>query len=328
MSNDEHMDETLLKIAFQEIHSAQRVLIISHIRPDGDAVGSLIGLGLTLQNLNKEVQMVLSDGIPAIFRHLPGSDQIKKQATGDFDLTLVVDCSDMARTGEVLIGKPVPDVNLDHHPTNTKFARHNLIDETAVATAEMLAVYLPQFGFPISSQVAEALLFGMITDTLGFRTNNMTPKAMKIAANLMEAGGDLPGLYQKGLLNRSYIAARYWGTGLSNLERDGRIIWASFSLADRRSVGYPGRDDADLINFLSTIDETDVVIMFVEQGDGLVKVSWRSQPAYDVSQIALSFNGGGHAAAAGASIKGDLKSIQANVIATTKTMLGIMGGST
>jgi phosphoesterase RecJ-like protein len=324
MSNDEHMDETLLKVTFQEIRSAQRVLVISHIRPDGDAVGSLIGLGLSLQNLNIEVQMVLSDGIPAIFRHLPSSDQIQKQATGDFDLTLVVDCSDLARTGEVLIGKPVPDVNLDHHPTNTNFARHNLIDKTAVATAEMLAEYLPQFGFPISSQVAEALLFGMITDTLGFRTNNMTPKAMKTAAKLMEAGGDLPGLYQKGLLNRSFKAARYWGTGLSNLERDGRIIWASFSLEDRRSAGYPGRDDADLINFLSTIDETDVVIMFVEQGHGLVKVSWRSQPAYDVSQIALSFNGGGHAAAAGASIKGDLKSIQANVIATTKTMLGIM----
>jgi phosphoesterase RecJ-like protein len=316
------MDETLLKGAFQEIRSAQCVLVISHIRPDGDAVGSLIGLGLSLQDLNKEVQMVLSDGIPSIFRHLPGRDQIQKHATGDFDMTLVVDCSDRTRIGEALLGKPVPDVNLDHHPTNTKFARYNLVDKTAVATAEMLAEYLPKFGFPITSQVAEALLFGMITDTLGFRTNNMTPKAMKIAAKLMEAGGDLPALYQKGLLKRSFEAARYWGVGLSNLTRDGRIIWASLSLEDRRSIGYPGRDDADLINFLSTIDETDVVIMFVEQGNSLVKVSWRSQPAYDVSQVALYFDGGGHSAAAGASIKGDLQSIQANVIATTKTMLG------
>jgi phosphoesterase RecJ-like protein len=316
------MDETLLKGAFQEIRSAQRVLVVSHIRPDGDAVGSLIGLGLSLQDLNKEVQMVLSDGIPVIFRHLPGSDQIQKHAAGDFDMTLVVDCSDRTRIGEALLGNPIPDVNLDHHPTNTKFARYNLVDKTAVATAEMLAEYLPKFGFPITSQVAEALLFGMITDTLGFRTNNMTPKAMKIAAKLMEAGGDLPALYQKGLLKRSFEAACYWGVGLSNLARDGRIIWASLSLEDRRSIGYPGRDDADLINFLSTIDETDVVIMFVEQGESLVKVSWRSQPAYDVSQVALYFDGGGHSAAAGASIKGDLKSIQANVIATTKTMLG------
>jgi len=328
MSDAQYMDETLLKGTFQEIRSAQRILVISHIRPDGDAVGSLIGLGLSLQDLDKEVQMVLSDGIPGIFRHLPGSDQIQKQAIGNFDLTMVVDCSDLTRIGDVLTGKPVPDVNLDHHPTNTKFARYNLVDDTAVATAEMLAEYLPKFGFPISNQVAEALLFGMITDTLGFRTNNMTPKAMKIAAKLMEAGGNLPELYQRGLLTRSFEGARYWGVGLSNLERDGRIIWTSLSLDDRRSVGYPGRDDADLINFLSTIDEIDVVIIFVEQGDGHVKVSWRSQPVYDVSQVASIFDGGGHSAAAGATIKGDLKNIQENVITTTKTMLGLMKDST
>jgi len=318
------MDETLLDGAFHELHSAQRVLVISHIRPDGDAVGSLIGLGLSLKELNKEVQMVLSDGMPVIFRHLPGSDQIRKQVTGDFDMIIVVDCSDLKRTGDALIDQPLPDMNLDHHPTNSGFARYNLVNESAVATAEMLAEYLPRYGFPISSQVANALLFGMITDTIGFRTNNVTPKAMKLAAKLMEAGGDLPGLYQRGLLNRKFEAARYWGAGLSNLERDGRIVWASLSLEDRRSVRYPGRDDADLISFLSTIEDFDVVIMFVEQGNGEIKVSWRSQPAYDISLVAMHFGGGGHAAAAGASIKGDLKDIQANVIAQTKTMLGII----
>ena len=318
------MDESLLHGAFDELLSAQRVLVISHIRPDGDAVGSLIGLGLSLQSLNKEVQMVSTDGIPVIFRHLAGSDQVRKQATDEFDKIVVVDCSDLKRTGDALIDKPIPDMNLDHHPTNTRFAKYNIVDETAVATAEMLAEYLPKFGIPISKQVANALLFGMITDTLGFRTFNMTSKALKISAQLMEAGGDLPRLYQRGLLNRTFEAARYWGAGLSKLERDGKIIWASLSLDDRRSVRYPGRDDADLINFLSGINETDVVIMFVEQGNGEVKVSWRSQPAYDVSQVAMHFDGGGHAAAAGASVKGDLKEIQDHVIAQTKTILGLV----
>jgi phosphoesterase RecJ-like protein len=318
------MDETLLNDAFQELHSAQRVLVISHIRPDGDAVGSLLGLGLSLQALNKEVQLVLSDGIPVIFRHLPGSEQVQKQANGEFDMIVVVDCSDMKRTGDALINQPLPDINLDHHPTNTDFGKYNLVDSNAVATAEMLSEYLPRFGFPITTKVANALLFGMITDTLGFRTFNMTPKALELSARLMEAGGDLPGLYQRGLLNRTYEAARYWGVGLSNLEREGRIIWASLSMEDRRTVKYPGRDDADLISFLSTIEDTDVAIMFVEQGNGNVKVSWRSQPAYDVSQVAMHFDGGGHAAAAGASVKGDLKEIQDNVIAQTKTMLSLM----
>ncbi len=321
VSNNCSMDETLLKDAIQEIRLAQRILVITHIRPDGDAVGSLIGLGLSLESLNKEIQMVSPDGVPAIFRHLPGSDQVRKKGEGIFDMILVVDCSDLSRTGDALIGRPTPDVNLDHHPTNTNFARYNLVDKSAVATAEILGEYLPKFGFPVTNHVAEALLFGMITDTLGFRTTNMTPKALRISAALMEVGGDLPALYQKGLLERSFEAARYWGAGLSNLEREGKIIWATLTLEDRRLVGYQGRDDADLINLLSTINEADVVIMFIEQEDGFVKVSWRSQPAYDVSQVALSFNGGGHAAAAGANIKGDLRNIQADVITRTKTIL-------
>jgi phosphoesterase RecJ-like protein len=323
MNNAAQIDASLLKKVFHELRLAQRVLIISHIRPDGDAVGSLIGLGLSLHNLGKDVQMVISDGCPEIFRHLPGSDQVKKKAEGEFDMTLVVDCSDRSRAGDALNGVSLPEVNIDHHPTNTDFARYNLIDVSAVATAEMLGQYLPEFGFPIPKQVADALLFGMITDTLGFRTNNMTPRAMKTAAMLMEAGGDLPGLYKKGLLNRSYAAARYWGAGLTNLERDGRIIWASLSLQDRSAVSYPGRDDADLINFLSTIDAIDVVMMFIEQEKGQVKVSWRAAPTYDVSQVAMQFGGGGHKAAAGASIEGGLKEVQSKVINTTKLILEI-----
>ena len=265
--------------------------------------------------------MVLSDGMPKIFRHLPGSDKVKNRPSGSFDMTLVLDCSDIERTGNSLSDSPIPDVNLDHHPTNTGFARYNLIDEKAVATSEILAEYLPKYGFPISKQVADALLFGMITDTLGFRTNNMTPKALQLAAQLMEIGGDLPRLYQRGLLSRSFEAALYWGAGLSGLKRDGRLLWATLALEDRQAVGYPGNDDADLISLLSTIEGADVAIMFVEQGNGHVKVSWRSQPQYDVSQVALNFGGGGHAAAAGASIKGDLNEIQVNVLALTKSIL-------
>lgn len=323
MNNANQFDESLLEKVFHELGLAQRVLVISHIRPDGDAVGSLIGLGLSLQDCGKDVHMVLSDGLPEIFRHLPGSDQVYKKADGEFEMIVVVDCSDRGRAGDALNGIPLPEVNIDHHPTNTGFGKYNLIDDSAVATAEMLGQYLPEFGFPISKQVADALLFGMITDTLGFRTNNMTPRAMKTAAMLMEAGGDLPGLYQRGLLNRSYAAARYWGAGLSSLERDGRIIWATLSLEERSAAHYPGRDDADLINFLSTIDEIDVVVVFIEQHKGQVKVSWRATPAYDISQVAMQFGGGGHKAASGATIEGDLKEVQSKVISTTKVILGI-----
>jgi phosphoesterase RecJ-like protein len=317
------MDENILQTVFREVRSAQRFLIASHIRPDGDAVGSLIGLGLSLLNIGKDVQMVLSDGVPAIFRHLEGSELVKKKSTGDFDMTLVVDCSDLNRAGNAINNNLIPDLNLDHHPTNTNFAKYNLVDETAVATSEMLTEILPRFGFPFSKDVADALLFGMITDTLGFRTYNMTPKALRLAAELMEVGGNLPHLYQLGLLNRTFTAARYWGAGLSKIQQEGRMAWATLTLDDRHAVGYPGRDDADLISFLSTIDDVDVVIMFVEQRKEQVKVSWRSKPGIDVTQVAQQFGGGGHAAAAGAMIEGNLKEIQENVIAMTQTTLGL-----
>lgn len=323
MNDAKKIDETLLHKVFQELSQANRVLLISHIRPDGDAVGSLIGLGLSLQESGKEVQMVLADGIPEIFRHIPGSEQVKKRSQGVFEMTVVVDCSDKGRAGDALNGVSLPDLNIDHHPTNTGFGKYNLVDESAVATAEILGQYLPEYSFPITKEIADALLFGMITDTLGFRTNNMTSRAMKTAAALMDAGGDLPGLYQKGLLNRTYSAARFWGAGLSSLQRDGKLIWATLSLDDRTKAGYPGRDDADLINFLSTIKSVDVVIMFTEQEKGKVKVSWRATPAYDVAQVAMHFGGGGHTAAAGATIEGNLKDVQATIISTTKLITGI-----
>lgn len=315
------MDENLLQDAFRELQSARRVSVISHIRPDGDAVGSLIGLGLSLQTVGKDVQMIISEGIPRIYHHLDGSDQINTNFSGDCDMVVIVDCSDLNRIGGTMKEINIPDINLDHHPTNTQYARYNLVDENAVATSEILAEYLPKFGFPITNQVADALLFGMITDTLGFRTHNITPKALRLTANLMEAGGDLPHLYQRGLLQRSFEAVRYWGAGLSSLQRRGRMVWTTLTLKDKLAVGYPGKDDADLINVLSTIDEIDVMIVFIEQEKGHIKISWRSNPGFDVSQVASHFGGGGHKAAAGAKITGKLKEIQEDVLTTTQSML-------
>lgn len=314
------MDEALLEAANQQIRSAKRTLILSHIRPDGDAIGSLLGLGLSLQSLGKDVQMVLADGVPANFRSLSGSSQIRNQPQGEFDLIVVLDCSDLKRIGSALNSYALPLINIDHHPTNLNFAKINLVETEAVATAEMLAQFLARFNFPITQTVADALLFGLIADTLGFRTYNMTPRALRIAADLMEAGGDLSSLYYRALVRRSYEAARYWGAGLSTLQRQGRVIWANLTQADRGMVGYPGRDDADLINMLSSIEDADVALVFVEQTNGRIKVSWRSQPGFDVSKIALHFGGGGHTAAAGAEIEGSLEQVQARVLELTQSL--------
>ncbi len=128
-------------------------------------------------------------------------------------------------------------------------------------------------------------------------------------------------LYRRTLVDRSFEAVRLWGAGLSRLERDGRLLWTTLTLEDRKAVRYPGRDDADLINLLSAVEGADISMVFVEQPNGRVKISWRAQPGFDVSTIAASLGGGGHAAAAGAEIQGSLPEVQASILELTRPLL-------
>lgn len=308
----------------ERLKAAQRVLVVSHVRPDGDAIGSLIGMGLALQNADKMVQMVLADGLPSSFRYLEGSDQVQKKPDGDFDTFITLDCADFKRLGKPFESFGQPDINIDHHITNERFGMLNLIEGEKVATAAILTHYLPAWGYPITRPIAAALLTGIITDTLGFRTSNVTPEALRQAAALMETGVDLSELYMRGLVRRSISAARYWGAGLSRLDSSDGIVWSTLSLADRRASGYGGNDDADLISMISAIEAHKVGMIFVEQRDNHVKISWRAlEQGVDVSAVAKHFGGGGHAAAAGADIPGSLGEIQPMVLKKTKELLGL-----
>lgn len=140
------VDEALANQLAGRLRRARRILVVSHIRPDGDAIGSLLGWGLAMQAAGKDVQMVSEDGVPANLQHLEGSQQIQYHPKGDFDLVCVVDCSDLERTGRGLVGRGQPDINIDHHRTNLNFAAINIVDVGAVATAEIIADLLPKIG--------------------------------------------------------------------------------------------------------------------------------------------------------------------------------------
>ncbi len=312
-----------LQAAIKEgIRAAGRVLIVSHVRPDGDAIGSLLALGLALQDTGKEVQMVLSDGVPAGFRHLPGSEQVRSKADGEFDLIVIVDCSDLKRAGNALEGYRKPDIVIDHHITTEPFGTLNLVEPDAVATASILTRHMPTWGLKLTPPIAANLITGIVTDTLGFRTSNMTPDVLRQAADLLELGVDMSTLYFRSLVRRTFPAAKYWGAGLASLQRSNGLIWATLTLADRKASGYTGNDDADLINVVSAIEDAKAVVLFVEQGHDKVKVSWRSlNPDVDVAQVALQFNGGGHKAASGAEIDGTLAEVQEEVLAATENSL-------
>ena len=307
----------------RRLAKANNILIASHVRPDGDAIGSLLGLGLALKNAGKTVQMVLVDGV-ASFKYLEGSELVVREPKEGYDTFITVDCADFKRVGKAFENFGQPDINIDHHKTNENFGKLNLIEADKVATAAILAHYLPKWGYEITKPVAAALLTGIVTDTLGFRTSNTNPSALRLSAQLMETGVDLADLYMRSLVHKSFPAAKYWGAGLSGLEQKNGIVWATLTLADRKRVGYGGNDDADLINIISAIQGNKVGMIFVEQSDNRVKVSWRAlNPSIDVSKVAKHFEGGGHAAAAGADIPGELNEIQPLVLRTTREMLGL-----
>lgn len=318
------MDEENTGVIQERLEKARNVIIASHVRPDGDAIGSLLGLGLALRDGGKSVQMVLADGVPSSFKHLEGSELILKEPTAEFDTFITVDSADYKRVGKPFENFSRPDINIDHHITNENFGKINLIEPEEVATAAILARHLPEWGYNITKPIAAALLTGIVTDTLGFRTSNTNPSALRLCAMLMETGVDMTELYMRALVKKTFPAARYWGAGLSRLEQKNGIVWATLTLSDRKLAGYSGNDDADLINMISAIDGNKVGMIFVEQSDKHVKISWRAlEPGIDVSQVAKHFKGGGHAAAAGADIPGDLSEIQPLVLKTTQEMLSI-----
>jgi phosphoesterase RecJ-like protein len=268
--------------------------------------------------------MVLVDGVPSSFRHLEGSEQIVKEPGGEHDTFITVDSADFRRVGKAFEHFGAPDINIDHHKTNERFGKLNLIEPEEVATAAILTNHLPQWGYPITRPIAAALLTGIVTDTLGFRTSNTNPSALRLCAALMETGVDMADLYMKALVEKTFSAARYWGAGLSRLEQKNGMVWATLTLEDRKAAGYGGNDDADLINMISSIEGNKVGMIFVQQHDHHVKISWRAlEPGIDVSQVAKHFSGGGHAAAAGADIPGDLSEIQPLVLKITQELLSL-----
>src|SRR5918994_1647483 len=143
------------------LEQATNIIIASHVRPDGDAIGSLLGLGLALQNSGKSVQMVLVDGVPASYRHLEGSEAIVKEPSGEHDTFITVGSADFRRVGKVFENFGQPDINIDHHKTNGQFGKLNLIEAEEVATAAILTNHLREWGYEITKPIAEALLTGI-----------------------------------------------------------------------------------------------------------------------------------------------------------------------
>jgi phosphoesterase RecJ-like protein len=310
------------------IHDARRVMVITHIGPDGDAIGSLLGLGWALRWLGKEYTLACADPVPRRFTYLPGSkaivarpEPILSPAEVDrYDLVISLDCADLGRLGtaydESLAGLPL--VNIDHHVTNTHFGTVNWVDTEVASAAEMVLSLVESMGVPLNPEIALCLLNGIVTDTRGFRIPNTPLRTMRAVLKLMEAGAQLPEITAHVFNLRPFSDICLWAKALQGLQLDGRIIWSQITQAMRQECASSEQGDAGLVSFLGTADEADVAIVFIERDDGQVKVEMRSVPGVDVSTVAVALGGGGHPQASGCTLDGDLNEVREKVLTAVK----------
>jgi len=310
-------EQTCLLQARQLIQAAHRPLLICHVAPDGDAIGSLTGLGRALRQMGQESIMACPDSVPSRFNYIPGAEAVVQDTSATFDLIISLDCSDLERLGhftQMPAFGSTPLLNIDHHLTNLYFGAVNLVDPHASSTAEVVLRLLDHMALPLDAELATCLLTGIVTDTRGFRTSNVTIEVMEATLRLMKAGALLPDITQRGLDRRATAAIRLWGAALTQLQVADRVIWTSITPAMRHAAGYTGNGDAGLVSFLISANDADAAVVFVEREDGCIEVGLRALPGFDVGHVALVLGGGGHALAAGCTLPGPMAKAQAQTL--------------
>jgi phosphoesterase RecJ-like protein len=242
------------------------------------------------------------------------------QASGAFDLVVALDCGDELRLGSVWTNRPNPKpflINIDHHISNTRFGQINWIDPSAASTSEMVLQLLDQLGVPLNQDIAVCLLYGIVGDTLGFRTPNTTPRQLQYAERCMEAGASLYESIDQQFNQRSQALVCLWGKAITAMKIKDRVAYAAISKAMRDACGM-GIPDLNLSSFLVSINEVDRAAVLVEKDDGSVEISLRAKRGYNVSNAAVALGGGGHALAAGATIDGPLDAATKQVLLALK----------
>ena len=308
------------------IHKHNQILCISHINPDGDAYGSLLGMGWLLRQLGKRVTLSMHDRTPREFAHMPGIGNVisPHAVADDYGLIICLDASSMDRMGAVYredVHRRIPLVVIDHHITNTHFGNINWVAPECAATCQMLVTLAAALDAPLTPQLSECLLTGLVTDTLGFRTSNTTPAVLEAAIQLMHGGADLAAITQRMLSRHPFNTFRLWGLVLPTVQLAEGVVWATISRAQVEQVGKPG-DDGQLSSMLITVEEADMSATFTEKmdeaGNLTVECSFRARRGFNVGALALELGGGGHPAASGCTMRGKLPDVAERVVAQLK----------
>jgi phosphoesterase RecJ-like protein len=309
------------------LKNSNRILITTHTSPDGDAIGSLMALGLSLDAMDNTVILYNQSPIPAVYRFLPSVSRVVQHLDGGrrYDVAVVLDCGDLQRIGQaVSVVKDVPVlINIDHHVTNTYFGDYQYVDTSACATAELVYRLIRQMALPIDKAVATSIYTGILADTGSFRFSNTNKAAFTICEEMIGLGAD-----------PYYVAQHVYGTyslgriKLLNLALDsielspnGKLSLMAITRGMFDQTGTRSEDTDGMINYAKNIEDVRVAVLIQQVRNGKeiatsseqFHVSLRSDGSVDVAEIAAAFGGGGHASAAGFSIDSELSDIKSRI---------------
>ncbi|MFP4531527.1 MAG: DHH family phosphoesterase [Desulfobacterales bacterium] len=309
-----------------QLIKSEKILLASHIHPDGDAIGSLLSLGLALEGISMDVVLYNESPIPAVYQFLPSIHRIKKDPgnIAEYDTAVILDCSDLGRIGDAApeVSEIPVLINIDHHLTNTRFGNFQYIDPRASSTAEMVYRLIRQVGIPINTGIAYAIYTGIMADTGSFRFSNTTPAAFEISHEMVTCGADpykvAHHVYETISLNRIKLLNMLFDT--IELSTNGKLSVMTLTQKMLDAAGTNIEDVNGLINYAKRIENVRLAALIFERKNGTNKkrgrgfhVSLRSDGTVDAAAIASAFGGGGHQNAAGFDIRASLSELKATI---------------
>jgi bifunctional oligoribonuclease and PAP phosphatase NrnA len=301
-------DTTLVEVA-DAIRARRRFVVVSHARPDGDAIGSQVAMALALRALGKDVRMVAHDPAPQQMRDFPAVADIQlfERLDDVGDAVIFMECGDVRRPGVAGLDKGFV-INIDHHPGNAMYGAMNCIDLTAAACGEIVFDLIAKLGVPLSVEMAMHVYLAILTDTGGFHYSHISPRTFDICRRCVEAGLDPTAVSRAIYDNNNLGRVRIWGAVLNGMQlaTDGRVATLQMTRELAARCGATYDDTEGLINFPLTVKEIEAVIFFKESGPGDWRISMRSKGDVNVNTIAREFGGGGHTNASGCGATGDL----------------------
>ncbi len=311
------------------IRAARSVAVASHVSPDGDTLGAALALCRGLGQLGLRVAPFCQDPVPQYLSFLPGAQDLRTPeslAEGErFDLLLCVDVSDEERLGRcaALKDRANRTAQLDHHGTNPGFCQENCVDPGATATALLAKELLRRLGCPLDREMAICLYVGVCTDSGGFAFNNTTAEAFRAAGDLMDAGLPLSELNRRLFRSRPPEQVLLLHRALETLrfEEGGSLTTMTLTRRTMEECGALPEHTDMIVNYGLDIRGVKMTAFLRENGDGTVKASLRSVPPLRVDRVAATFGGGGHAQAAGVTMRTDLNSARALLLARMKAEL-------